>query len=285
MSTQITTAFVNQFSANVQMLSQQMGSLLRDTVDVETITGEKAFFEQIGSAAAVERTSRHADTPIMDTPHARRMVTMRDFEYSDLIDDQDRIRTLIDPTSSYSKAAAAAIGRKMDDVIIAAMGGDAFTGSSGGTTVALPSTQKIAHGSAGLTIAKLLESKKKLDAQSVDPSITRYFVCSPDQIEDLLGTTQVTSSDFNTVKALASGQVDSFMGFKFITSNRLTASGSNRLCYAWAEDGIKLAMGKEPKARIEERADKSFATQVYYCASFSAVRMEEVKVVEVACAE
>ena len=69
MSTQITTAFVNQFSANVQMLSQQMGSKLRDTVDVETITGEKAFFEQVGSAAAVERTSRRADTPIMDTPH------------------------------------------------------------------------------------------------------------------------------------------------------------------------------------------------------------------------
>ena len=69
MSTQITTAFVNQFSANVQMLSQQMGSKLRDTVDVETITGEKAYFEQIGSAAAVERTSRNADTPIMDTPH------------------------------------------------------------------------------------------------------------------------------------------------------------------------------------------------------------------------
>jgi len=221
----------------------------------------------------------------MDTPHARRMVTMRDFEYSDLIDQQDRIRLLTDPTSSYNKAAAASIGRKMDDVIIAAMGGNAYSGVSGGTTVALPSAQKIAHGSAGLTIAKLLEAKKKLDAQDVDPSIDRYFVCSPDQIEDLLGTTQVTSSDFNTVKALAAGQMDSFLGFKFITSNRLTASGSNRLCYAWAEDGVKMAMGAEPKARIEERADKSFATQVYYCASFSAVRMEEVKVVEVSCAE
>tara|TARA_X000001382_G_scaffold32315_2_gene21178 strand:+ start:3123 stop:3290 length:168 start_codon:yes stop_codon:yes gene_type:complete len=53
MSTQITTAFVNQFSANIQMLSQQMGSKLRDTVDVETVNGERAYFEQIGSAAAV----------------------------------------------------------------------------------------------------------------------------------------------------------------------------------------------------------------------------------------
>lgn len=53
MSTQITTAFVNQFSANVQMLSQQMGSLLRSAVDEESVTGEKAFFDQVGSVAAV----------------------------------------------------------------------------------------------------------------------------------------------------------------------------------------------------------------------------------------
>ena len=67
MSTQITTAFVNQFSSNVQMLSQQMGSIFRNTVDSESVTGEKAFFDQVGSAAAVKRTSRHGDTPTMDT--------------------------------------------------------------------------------------------------------------------------------------------------------------------------------------------------------------------------
>ena len=71
MSTQIDTAFVNQFSANVQMLSQQMGSLLRDAVDVESVNGEKAFFDQVGSAAAVKRTSRHSDTPMVETPHTR----------------------------------------------------------------------------------------------------------------------------------------------------------------------------------------------------------------------
>ena len=80
MSTQITTAFVNQFSSNITMLSQQMGSLLREAVDVETVTGEKAFFDQVGSAVAQVRTSRHGDTPLMETPHARRMVTMSTYE-------------------------------------------------------------------------------------------------------------------------------------------------------------------------------------------------------------
>ena len=285
MSTQITTAFVQQYSANVQMLSQQMGSLLRDTVDSESVNGDKAFFEQVGQAAAQARTTRHGDTPLMETPHSRRMVTLTDYEYADLIDDQDKLRLLIDPTSTYARAAAAAIGRAMDDTIISAMGGTAKTGTTGSTSTALPSAQKIAHGSTGLTIAKLVTAKKKLDAKSVDPSIPRYIVVSPEQIEDLLNSTTVTSADFNTVKALLQGDIDTFVGFKFITSNRLTDDGTSRLCYAWAQDGMKLAIGKEPTAKIDERSDKSYATQVYYCSSFGSTRMEEEKVVEIACNE
>ena len=285
MSTQINTAFVQQYSANVQMLSQQMGSLLRDTVDSESVNGDKAFFEQVGQAAAQARTTRHGDTPLMETPHSRRMVTLTDYEYADLIDDQDKLRMLADPTSTYARAAAAAIGRAMDDTIISAMGGTAKTGTTGSTSTALPSTQKIAHGSAGLTIAKLVTAKKKLDEKSVDPSIPRYIVVSPEQIEDLLNSTTVTSADFNTVKALVQGDIDTFVGFKFITSNRLTDDGTSRLCYAWAQDGMKLAIGKEPTAKIDERSDKSYATQVYYCSSFGSTRMEEEKVVEIACNE
>ena len=286
MSSQITTAFVNQYSSNIQMLSQQMGSLLRGAVDVESVNGEKAFFDQVGSAAAVLRTTRHADTPLIDTPHSRRMVTMSDYEYADLIDDQDKVRLLVDPTSTYARAAAAAMGRAMDDVIIAAAIGTAKTGKDGSTSTALPSGQKVVHGSASLTIAKLLSAKEILDEGSVDPSIPRFIICAPKQITSLLGTTQVTSSDFNTVKALAQGQMDTFSGFKFIVSNRLTTdSDGNRAVIAFAGDGLKLAMGKEPTARIDERSDKSYATQVYYCQTIGATRMEEAKVVEIACTE
>lgn len=286
MSSQITTAFVNQFSANIQMLSQQMGSLLRNAVDVESVNGEKAFFDQVGSAAAVLRTSRHADTPIVDTPHSRRMVTMSDYEYADLIDDQDKVRLLVDPTSTYSRAAAAAMGRAMDDVIIAAALGSASTGKDGSTTTTLPAGQKIAHGSAGLTIAKLVEAKEILDSGNVDPSIARNILVSPKQVSDLLNNTTVTSSDYNTVKALAMGEINTFVGFNFIVSNRLgTDSNSDRQVIAFASDGIKCAIGKEPSARIDERADKSYATQVYYCQSVGATRMEESKVVEIACNE
>ena len=283
MSSQITTAFVQQYSANVQMLSQQMGSLLRDKVRVESVVGKNAFFDQVGSVTAVQKTSRHSDTPQIDTPHARRRVSLSDYEFADLIDNQDKVRMLIDPTSTYAQAAAYAIGRAMDDVIISAALGTAFTGETGSTSTSNANT--IAHGSAGLTIAKLRTAKQTLDLNSVDPSIPRYIIVGPKQITDLLGTTEVTSSDFNTVKALANGEINSFLGFNFIVSNRLSLSGTTRSCIAYAQDGIALAVGKDTTARIDERSDKSYATQVYYCATFGATRMEEDKVVEVQATE
>ena len=282
MSSQITTAFVQQYSNNVQMLSQQKGSLLRNTVDAETVVGKNAFFEQVGVATAVKRVSRHGDTPQIDTPHSRRRVSMVDYEYADLIDKQDQVRTLIDPTSSYAQAAAFALGRAMDDEIISAISGNAFSGETGSTTVALPSAQKITEsGTDGLTIAKLRSAKEKMDSASVDPSIPRYIVVGPKQISDLLGTTQVTSSDFNTVKALANGEINSFLGFNFITSNRLSIASSKRLCLAFAMDGIKLALGQDIMTRIDERSDKGYATQVYVCMTMGATRMEEEKVVTI----
>ena len=282
MSNQITTAFVQQYSNNVQMLSQQKGSLLRSAVDVETVVGKNAFFDQVGSALAVKRTTRHADTPQMDTPHARRRVSLVDYEYADLIDNQDKIRTLIDPTSSYASAAAYALGRAQDDEIIAALSGTAYTGETGSTATALPGSQAITEsGTAGLTIAKLRSAKEILDAASVDPSIARYIAVSPKQITDLLGTTEVTSSDFNSVKALANGEVNSFLGFNFIVSNRLTSASSKRLCLVWAMDGCKMAIGQDLMTRIDERADKGYAHQVYVCQSIGATRMEEDKVVTI----
>ena len=290
MSNQVTTAFVQQYSNNVQMLSQQMGSRLREAVDVESITGKNAYFDQVGSVTAQVRTSRHSSTPQIDTPHSRRRVSLADYEWADLIDDADKVRMLIDPTSSYAKAAAAAMGRAMDDVIITALGGTAYSGETGGTSVALPSTQKFAtsNQSDGLTVAKLLDAKKKMDLADVDPSIPRYIVCGATQISDLLNTTEVKSSDFNTVKALAQGQIDSYLGFKFIMSNRLSFDASNtddRLVFAFTKDAIKLAIGKDVTARIDERADKSYSTQVYYCMSIGATRMEEEKVVQIPCNE
>jgi len=176
MSTQITTAFVEQYKSNVFHLAQQKGSRLREAVRSETVTGKAHFFERIGSTAAQKRTSRHSDTPRMDTPHSRRKVTMDDYDWADLIDNEDKVRMLISPQSEYALAGAYAMGRAMDDAIIAAATGNAYGGVAGGTTVPLPSGQKIVHGSANLTIAKLLEAKKILDLYSrSDSRLLKYY--------------------------------------------------------------------------------------------------------------
>ena len=282
MSTQITTAFVEQYSSNIQMLSQQKGSLLRDKVRLESVVGKNAFFDQVGSVTATVRSSRHSDTPQADTPHSRRRVTLVDYEFADLIDDLDKVRMLADPTSSYAMAAAYAMGRAMDDAVIAAATGTASTGVAGATNTVLPAGQIISEAGTGrFTIAKLRQAKEILDLADVDPSLPRHIVVGPKQITDLLGTTEVTSSDFNTVKALASGDINSFLGFNFIVSNRLAVASDIRDCIAFVNDGIALAVGKDVTARIDERADKGYATQVYYSAAFGATRMEEEKVVKI----
>ena len=130
------------------------------------------------------------------------MVTMDAYEWADLIDDADKVQMLIDPTSTYARAAAAAMGRAMDDAIITAATGTSLTGKAGGTSTTMLSANQIAHGSADLSLAKLIEAKKILDLGSVDPSIPRHIAVGPDQIEALLNSTTVTSSDFNTVNTL-----------------------------------------------------------------------------------
>lgn len=293
MSTQVTTAFVQQYSAMITMLAQQKGSKLRGTVLEESITGKQAFWDQVGATAARRRTTRHSDTPRMETPHARRRCSLEDFDWADLIDQEDKVRLLVDPTSSYSLSASNAMGRSIDEVIIDAMGGTAYTGETGGTSTALPSAQKIVQGSAGMSLAKLLAAKEILDGNDVDTE-GRHIAMTSGQITDMLNTTEVKSSDYNTIKALVQGDINQFLGFTFHNVNGLRIDGtkilpldgsSDRLVYAWQRDCVKLGLGKTPTARITERADKNYATQVFYSMSIGATRMQEVGVVQIACDE
>ncbi|MBS3809964.1 MAG: hypothetical protein KGY38_07425 [Desulfobacterales bacterium] len=290
MSDQITTAFVNQYSNNVYMLAQQFGSKLNQAVDVERVKGEKAFFDQIGATSVQQRASRHADTPLIAVPHSRRMVTMTTYDTADLIDDPDQVKTLIDPTNPYARSMAAAMGRQRDDLIISAARGTAYTGADGTSTQTLPSGQKVAVDFTGsnsdLNVEKVIEAKKILLNNDVDVDMEEsYFVIAPHQLGSLLNTTEVTSSDYNTVKALVRGEIDTWMGFTFIVTTRLPISSNTRYNLAFVKSGIKVADGYNVTGKISERADKNYSTQVWYSMMMGSTRMEEEKVVEVACDE
>lgn len=305
MSQQIPEAMVNQFSANVFHLSQQKGSRLQNLVRRETQKAESAFWDRIGSVEAQDKVSRHADTPIMDTPHSRRMVTLIDKQYADLIDSADRIRTIQDPTNPYATAAVWALGRAKDTEIIRAALGDAYSGKQGTTAVPLPNTRKLASttGAAGapLNVEALRHAKEMLDKEDVDESIPRYFAINAFGLRSLLKEVEVTSSDYNTVKALVRGEVDSFMGFKFVRLEKIptrvgalsfdvatgvVGSGGGDAAnyyqyFAWAQDGLLLSTAQEINVDIGPRRDKNMSTQVYAEMGVGATRMEEAKVVEV----
>jgi hypothetical protein len=290
MSVQITTAMVEQYKGNVEHLVQQKGSRLRDAVSVETVTGKNAFFEQIGSTAAQLRTSRHGDTPRMDTPHARRRVSLEDYDWADLIDNEDQVRLLINPQGPYSVAAANALGRAIDSAIVAAADGTAYTGVAGGTSTSYTAGNTVdvqvgisPAADTGLNVGKLRAAKQVLDANEAEDD-DRYCIINAKQLQNLLGQTEVTSSDYASVKALVSGDVDTFLGFKFLRTELIGVdSNSDHKVLYWQKSGMKLAIGAEPTIKISERADKNHATQVFASMSIGATRMQEELVGYIEC--
>ena len=210
-----------------------------------------------------------------------------DYEWADLIDDQDKLRMLIDPTSPYAQNGSLALGRAIDDEVILGAFGVNKTGENGADNTSFLGSNVVAASGTGLTIGKLRAARLRLARAEVDiGNEDLFFAASAQNLDDLLGTTEVTSAEYNTVKALVKGEVDSFMGFKFIQIERLPLQNTNeRRCLAWAKTGMHLGIWNDITSRISERDDKSYSTQVYVKGTFGATRVEEAKVVEVDCVE
>lgn len=284
MSFQITEAFVQQYKDNVLLLAQAKGSRLRGRVSIrDGVVGKRTAFERIGSVSAVKRTTRHADTPLIETPHSRRWASLDDYEWADLVDQLDRVRLLISPDSEYALNAGYAMGRQMDTIIIDAIRGTAVTGEVADGTQALPAGQKLALGVGGdnkMNVGKLRSAKTLLDKAEID-SEGRTIAINAEGLRQLLETTAVTSSDFNTVKTLVQGELNTFLGFEFVRTELLPiSSGTQRLAYAFQRNSVGLALGKDVMTRMSERADKSYSLQVYLCMALGAIRIQDEGVIE-----
>lgn len=129
MSNEILDWSVIDYKSTVEHLLQQRGSKFRMCVMEDSYRGKSgAAVNQVGAVTAQARTTRHADTPLIETPHDKRWVFPTDYEWADLIDDQDKIRIIADPTSPYAINGAMALGRSMDDLIISAATATSLTG-------------------------------------------------------------------------------------------------------------------------------------------------------------
>lgn len=297
MSFQIPENMVQQYGNNFRMLYQQKHARLRQWCQLEAgIVGQSKSVERLGRAEAYDITSRHADTKFVEVPHSRRWIDLQDKGWAELIDKLDKVRLLADPINGYSALAMAALNRQIDDMILTAARGNARTNA--GLSV-LPGTQKIAVGASNLTLAKLLTTKEILDANEVDDDASmamdgqsanqqssRVIAVNAKMLTNLYGTTEIKSVDFNSVKALAQGQIDTFLGFKFVRTERLAkdATATTGYAVAWARSCVALGVGQDISASVDKRPDKNNAWQVFVDMSMGAVRLEDEGVVEIACA-
>lgn len=294
MSTQVTTAMVQGYKSGIELEFQQKGSRLRSTVRNEMQNVEFEFYDRIGPTDAVEILTRHGDTPLVQQDHSRRRIALRDFDWADLIDRADKLRLLSDPTSPYTQNAVYALGRKMDDLIIEAASGTAYTGKTGSTTVSYDTAFRIGEdfkedgttADSDLTIGKLRQARYLLGAaEAIEDGQKLTAAVTAKQIQALLRTTEVTSADYNSIKALVAGEVNTFLGMNFVRTERLTKTGDDRTCLVYPETAITLAVAQEITVDVGPRRDKRNSTQVYVCGHFGATRMWEEQVIEVECDE
>jgi hypothetical protein len=296
MSQQIPTHYAQQYASSVELLLQQRGSKLRDTVDYMSVTGAKAAtpVEQIGKVEAVKRTTRYPSLVPMDTPHARPWVYPSDYDWNDLIDSIDKLRTVIDPQSSYVQNGTYALGRAMDREIVTAWFGDRKTDETGSTTTtwAVEGAAQIvavnfgSAGNVGLTVAKLREAKRMLMAAEVDLEFeTLTLALKAKQHDNLLAEIQVISLEFNDRPVLVEGKITRFLGFNFKTLELIAATADpyDRVA-AYAKSGMCLAVWNDITSDISQRKDLAgLPFQVYVYGTFGATRKEAGKIVEIIC--
>lgn len=294
MPASITVASVQQYKANVELLLQQKVSLLRNLVTVGSYVGKAAsVVEQFGSAVAQLKVSRHEDTPLLDLAQDKRWVFPADYEWASLIDSEDQLRAIVDLTSPYAMAGAAAMGRAIDDVILAAIFGTNYTGENGTTTESFgvlgSGTYDVGVNTGGtassLNVAKLQSAIQKLilanKGELMEPV---YGAISSYEHDAMLKEIQAVSSDYNGgTPVLVDGKLRRFMGVDFTITERLTITSGNRLIPLWLKSGMHLGLWKDIETRIGERADKGYANQVYLCMTLGATRTQLGKQIRIQC--
>lgn len=284
------TVYAQAYASNIMQLAQQKYSKLMPIVYMKPNVKAKVFFQdQIGKWSMQTKGGRNVQTPNNDPNLARRMGTMVDYHDNRMLDRGDELRMISDPRSAYTIAAAQSLGRQIDTVIANKILATANYGETGSSSITLGTTAITAHVNptagvtgtpATLTFNRVRAVKRAFDLEDVETE-DRFFVVSPQGMDALLNTTQATSSDYAAVKALVRGDIDTWMGFKWIVSTNLSSSGTITSCFAMQRYGLCLAMGSEPLVRTDERADLSYSWQVYYELNIGAVRLEEARVVQV----
>ena len=280
MSISISNAFVTLFDTEVKQ-AYQADAVLRNTVRLRTgVTASTHKFPKIGAGVAQVRVPQTDVTPLNVT-YSQATVTLTDYiaaEYSDIF---NQAKVNFDERQELVQVVAKAIGRRSDQMII-----DALAASSTSLTVAT----SIGGAGTNLNMAKLREAARLLNTANV-PAEDRYILIHASQLSSLLSETAVTSSDFNSVKALVQGDITTFMGFNFITigdrsEGGLTGggSGSTRKVYAYHKMAVGMAESMAIRSEINYIPEKT-SWLVSSMFSAGAVAIDAGGCVDITCTE
>ena len=277
MAVGISNAFVQLFDAEVKQAYQSSRALAGLTRERANVEGNQVKFPKIGKGTATVRVPQTDVTPLNVT-YSQVTATMSDYiaaEYSDIFSQQ---KVNFDERRELVAVVSAAIARRMDQLVL-----DALNASA--TTLTVATT--VGGAGTNMNIEKLIEAKKLLDANNV-PSEGRCMIIHANNLAGLLGETEVQSSDFNTIKALVSGEVDTFMGFKFVTLGDRDEGGlplpSTRTCFAFHKDAVGMGIGMNQKSEINYIAEKtSFLVSSMFSAG--AVAIDDEGIVKISCTE
>ncbi len=280
MAISISNAFVTLFDTEVKQ-AYQADAVLRNTVRLRTgVTASTHKFPKIGAGVAQVRVPQTDVTPL-NVSYSQATVTLTDYiaaEYSDIFN-QSKVN--FDERQELVQVVGKAIGRRSDQMII-----DALAASSTSLTVAT----SIGGAGTNLNMAKLREASRLLNTANV-PAEDRFILIHASQLSSLLSETAVTSSDFNSVKALVQGDITSFMGFNFITIGDRTeggltggGSGQTRKVYAYHKMAVGMAESMAIRSEINYIPEKT-SYLVSSMFSAGAIAIDAGGCVDITCTE
>lgn len=252
MSKFLSQAAVTEFDNEVKHQYQQNGKL-RDCVTQRTgVTGEAYKFTRMAKGLANQKASQ-ADVTPMDIEHSRQTAILENWNAPEYTDIFDQAEVNFDEKQELAGTIAMALARRVDQIIIDSM--TAVTYSATPSTIDEGTT--VAAGGTGLTVAKLRAASRALSALGVDES-DRYWAYTAADRESLLAEEEVTSSDYNTVKALVNGDINSFVGFQFkLVDDRTEGGLPANVNYAWHKKAVGLAVGMDINTRVDWVAQKT----------------------------
>lgn len=287
MNTTITAAFVQQFHDSFVAANEQKESRFESRVENRgSIVGSSFTANDMGTIEMNAVTNRYGDTEWTIPDVGTRQALMSDFDLAVPVDQFDLPKLLANPQGDYLQRCLAAVQRKKDQVIYAALIGSALRKtdeSSAYAGVALPSAQIIAAGGTGFTKAKIIQAKKIFRTNEADEHNGEelYMAYDSGMLEDILSDTTLTSADFMAVKMLQEGNITGkWMGFNWVPYERLNGTSTKTAC-AWAKTGAHVGHAMMGQVDIGPRRDKRNLIQIYVPLSIGAVRVNEAKVVSI----